>query len=78
MSRLGTGGDHVRRFPRALLVCVALIFGIGTMLQQTGAFGINDDVFWIFYAIVGICAGILIVTAAAMRRNGYRKSGEKP
>jgi len=63
-----------KRFPGAMLVCVALIFGIGTMLQQIGAIGINDD---IFYPLIGVCAGILIVTAVAMRRQGYKKSTVK-
>jgi uncharacterized membrane protein YuzA (DUF378 family) len=65
----------MKRFPRAMLVCVALIFGIGTMLQQIGAISINDD---IFYSLIGICAGILIITAVAMRRNEYRKSAVRP
>jgi uncharacterized membrane protein len=54
-----------------MLVCVALVFGVTTMLQQTGAININDD---IFYPLVGVLVGILIITALAMRKHGYAKS----
>ena len=59
----------MKRFPGAMLVCVALIFGIGTMLQQIGAISINDD---IFYTVIGLVAGILIITAGFMRNTNRR------
>jgi hypothetical protein len=60
----------MRRFPGAMLVCVALVFGVTTMLQQTGAININDD---IFYTVIGLVAGILIITAGYVRStNGKR------
>ena len=53
-----------------MLVCVALVFGVTTMLQQTGAININDD---IFYTVIGLVAGILIITAGYVRStNGTR------
>ncbi|MGA2524561.1 MAG: hypothetical protein ABSF65_10475 [Candidatus Bathyarchaeia archaeon] len=53
-----------------MLVCVALVFGVTTMLQQTGAININDD---IFYTVIGLVAGILIITAGYVRStNGKR------
>jgi uncharacterized membrane protein YuzA (DUF378 family) len=61
----------MRRFPGAMLVCVALVFGVTTMLQQTGAININND---IFYTVIGLAAGILIITAGYVRSTNRKRT----
>ena len=55
---------------RIIVGCLAVIVAITTLLEQTGAISINDD---IFYTVIGLVAGILIITAGYVRStNGKR------
>jgi hypothetical protein len=49
---------------RAIVGCLAVIVAATTLLEQTGAISINDD---IFYTVIGLVAGILIITAGYVR-----------
>ena len=55
---------------RAIVGCLAVIVGVTTLLEQAAIISINDD---IFYTVIGLVAGILIITAGYMRStNGKR------
>jgi len=55
---------------RAIVGCLAVIVGVTTLLEQAAIISINDD---IFYTIIGLVAGILIITAGYVRStNGKR------
>ena len=55
---------------RAIVGCLAVIVGVTTLLEQAAIISINDD---IFYTVIGLVAGILIITAGYVRsRNGKR------
>jgi hypothetical protein len=55
---------------RAMVGCLAVIVAVTTLLEQAGAISINDD---IFYTVIGLVAGILLITAGFVRStNGKR------
>jgi hypothetical protein len=55
---------------RAIVGCLAVIVGVTTLLEQAAIISINDD---IFYTVIGLVAGILIITAGYVRStNGKR------
>ena len=55
---------------RAIVGCLAVIVGVTTLLEQAAIVSINDD---IFYTVIGLVAGILIITAGYVRsRNAKR------
>ena len=55
---------------RAIVGCLGVIVAVTTLLEQAGAISINDD---IFYTVIGLVAGIMIITAGYVRStNGKR------
>ncbi|MGA3290666.1 MAG: hypothetical protein ABSD42_10555 [Candidatus Bathyarchaeia archaeon] len=55
---------------RAIVGCLAVIVGVTTLLEQAAIISINDD---IFYTVIGLVAGIMIITAGYVRStNGKR------
>ncbi len=56
---------------RAIVGCLAVIVAVTTLLQQAGAISINED---IFYTVIGLVAGILIITAGYVRSTNGRRT----
>ena len=55
---------------RAIVGCLAVIIAVTTLLEQAAVISINED---IFYTIIGLAAGLLILTAGYVRStNGKR------
>ena len=55
---------------RAIVGSLAVIIAVTTLLEQAAIISINEE---IFYTIIGLTAGILIVTAGYVRStNGKR------
>ena len=54
---------------RAIVGCLAVIVGVTTLLEQAAIISINDD---IFYTVIGLVAGILIITAGYIRNTNRR------
>ena len=55
---------------RAIVGCLGVIVAVTTLLEQAGAISINDD---IFYTVIGLVAGILIITAGYVRSTNERR-----
>ncbi len=55
---------------RTIVGCLAIIVAVTTMLQKAGVISISND---IFYTVIGLAAGILIISAGYVRSsNGKR------
>ena len=56
---------------RAIVGCLGGIVAVTTLLEQAGAISINDD---IFYTVIGLVAGILIITAGYVRSRNVKRT----
>ena len=56
---------------RAIVGCLAVIVGVTTLLEQAAIISINDD---IFYTVIGLVAGILIITAGYVRNTTGKRT----
>jgi len=54
---------------RAIVGCLGVIVAVTTLLEQAAIISINDD---IFYTVIGLVAGILIITAGYIRNTNRR------
>ena len=56
---------------RAIVGCLAVIVAVTTLLEQAAIISINDD---IFYTVIGLVAGILIITAGYVRSRNVKRT----
>jgi len=56
---------------RAIVGCLGVIVAVTTLLEQAAIISINDD---IFYTVIGLVAGILIITAGYVRSTNEKRT----
>jgi len=56
---------------RAIVGCLAVIVAVTTLLEQAQVIIINEE---IFYTVIGLVAGILIITAGYVRSTNEKRT----